>query len=93
MSERLVKCIKLGRELPGLNSPPTPTELGKKVFENVSKQAWDEFLEYFKMVINEYRLDLTSPIADQVFEQKMQEYFFSDDYNMPEGYVPPENKE
>ena len=90
MPERLVKCIKLGRELPGLKSPPTPTELGKKVYENVSQQAWDEFLEYFKMVINEYRLDLTSPIADQVFEQKMQEYFFSGDYKMPEGYIPPE---
>lgn len=90
MSERIVKCIKLGEELPGLKSPPTPTELGKKVFENVSQKAWDEFLEYFKMVINEYRLDLTSPMADQIFEQKMQEYFFSGDLKMPEGYVPPQ---
>lgn len=89
MSERIVKCIKLGEELPGLKSQPTPTELGKKVFENVSQKAWDEFLEYFKMVINEFRLDLTSPIADQIFEQKMQEYFFSKDIKMPEGYVPP----
>ena len=90
MGERIVKCIKLGEELPGLKSPPTPSELGKKVFENVSQKAWDEFLEYFKMVINEYRLDLTSPMADQIFEQKMQEYFFSDDLRMPEGFVPPE---
>ncbi len=92
MSERMVKCIKLGQELPGLKSQPTPSELGKRVFENVSQKAWDEFVEYFKMVINEYRLDLTSPMADQVFEQKMQEYFFSDDLNMPEGYVPPNDK-
>ena len=91
MSERMVKCIKLGQELPGLDSPPTPSELGKKVYENVSKQAWDEFVEYFKMVINEYRLDLTSPMADQIFEQKMNEYFFSDNPQMPEGYVPPQN--
>jgi Fe-S cluster biosynthesis and repair protein YggX len=88
MPERLVKCIKLGIELPGLDSPPVPSELGKKVFENVSKQAWLEFLEYFKMVVNEYRLDLTSPMADQVFEQKIQEYFFSDNYTMPEGFTP-----
>ena len=88
MTERIVKCIKLGVELPGLDAPPTPTELGKKVYENVSKQAWQEFLEFFKMVVNEYRLDLTSPMADQVFEQKIQEYFFTDDYSMPEGYVP-----
>ena len=92
MSERIVKCIKLGQELPGLEEPPTPTELGKKVFENVSKQAWDEFMEYFKMVINEYRLDLTSPMADQIFEQKIEEYFFSDNSKMPEGYIPPKDK-
>ena len=92
MSERIVKCIKLGQELPGLTEPPTPSELGKKVFENVSKQAWDEFMEYFKMVINEYRLDLTSPMADQIFEQKIEEYFFSDNLQMPEGYVPPKDK-
>jgi len=88
MAERLVKCIKLGIELPGLKSPPTPSESGKRVFENVSQQAWNEFLEYFKMVVNEYRLDLTSPMADQVFEQKMNEYFFSENYQMPEGYKP-----
>ena len=89
MAVRMVKCIKLGQELPGLKSPPSPTELGKKVYENVSEQAWKEFLEHFKMVINEYRLDLTSPMADQVFEQKMEEYFFSDEVKMPDGYVPP----
>ena len=92
MSERMVKCIKLGQELPGLDSPPTPSELGKKVYENVSKQAWEEFVEYFKMVINEYRLDLTSPMADQIFEQKMNEYFFSENPQMPEGYIPPDDK-
>ena len=89
MSTRMVKCIKLGEELPGLSAPPSPTELGKKVYENVSEEAWKEFLEHFKMVINEYRLDLTSPMADQIFEQKMQEYFFGDEVVMPEGYVPP----
>ena len=91
MSERMVKCIKLGQELPGLDSLPTPSEMGRKVYENVSKQAWDEFVEYFKMVINEYRLDLTSPMADQIFEQKMNEYFFSNNAQMPEGYIPPKD--
>ena len=89
MSERMVKCVKLGQELPGLKAPPVPGELGKKVYENVSQDAWNEFLEYFKMVINEYRLDLTSPMADQIFEQKIEEYFFSDNLTMPEGYVSP----
>lgn len=89
MDERIVNCIKLGQQLPGLKSPPMPTELGKKIYENVSQQAWNEFVEYFKMVINEYRLDLTSPAADRIFEQKAEEYFFSGNTTMPEGYVPP----
>ncbi|RPI17382.1 MAG: oxidative damage protection protein [Ignavibacteriae bacterium] len=92
MADRMVNCIKLGQVLPGLESPPTPSKLGMKVYENVSQQAWNDFLELFKMIINEYRLDLTSPMADQVFEQKMEEYFFSDNITLPDGYVPPENK-
>lgn len=91
MSERLVNCVKLKAELPGLKSPPLPTELGQKIYDNVSEQAWKEFIEYFKMVVNEYRLDLTSPMADQVMEQKIEEFFFSDNYEMPQGFVP-ENK-
>jgi Fe-S cluster biosynthesis and repair protein YggX len=91
MVERIVKCIKSGRELPGLKSPPMPSDLGRKIYENVSQQAWNEFVEYFKMVINEYRLDLTSPMADQIFQQKAEEYFFSGSAKMPEGYVPPES--
>jgi Fe-S cluster biosynthesis and repair protein YggX len=90
MPDRIVNCIKLGREMPGLNSPPMPGELGQKIYENVSRQAWNEFVEYFKMIINEYRLDLTNPLADQIFQQKAEEYFFSDTAAMPEGYVPPE---
>jgi Fe-S cluster biosynthesis and repair protein YggX len=89
MPERMVTCIKLGRELPGLKSPPMPGEIGKKIYEQVSQQAWNEFVEYFKMIINEYRLDLTNPLADQIFQQKAEEYFFSDNAAMPEGYVPP----
>lgn len=89
MSERTVHCIKYKQDLPGLKSQPLPGELGKQIFENVSQNAWNEFIEFFKMVINEYRLDLTTPIADEVFKQKALEYFFSDELKMPEGYVPP----
>lgn len=88
MEERKVKCIKLNEMLTGLDSPPMPNELGKRIYDNVSKQAWKEFLEQFKMVVNEYRLDLTTPLADQVFGQKAEEYFFSESYNMPDGYIP-----
>ena len=89
MAERIVKCVKLGIDLPGLKTQPMPGELGKKIFETVSQKAWDEFLEYFKMVINEYRLDLTNPLADEIFGQKVEEYFFGESPEMPEGYVPP----
>ena len=89
MTPRIVNCIKLKQELPGLATLPMPGDLGKKIYDNVSQKAWDEFVEYFKMVINEYRLDLTNPISDQIFEQKASEYFFGDNISMPEGYVPP----
>lgn len=91
MEQRMVMCIKLHKVLPGLKAPPMPGELGKRVYESVSEEAWKEFMEYFKMVINEYRLDLTSPQADSVFEQKIDEYFFSNSAKMPEGYVPPKD--
>ena len=88
MSERLVKCIKYNEELPGLDSPPIPGDIGIRIYENVSKKAWNDFIEQFKMIINEYRLDLTTPLADQILEQKANEYFFTDDYIPPEGYIP-----
>ncbi|MCX7878538.1 MAG: oxidative damage protection protein [Ignavibacteria bacterium] len=80
--------MKYNDNLPGLESPPIPGEIGKKIFENVSKKAWEEFLETFKMVVNEYRLDLTSPLADEIMTQKAEEYFFTDSFRMPEGYLP-----
>jgi Fe-S cluster biosynthesis and repair protein YggX len=88
MSERLVKCIKYNDELPGLDAPPIPGDIGIRIYENVSRQAWNEFLEQFKMVVNEYRLDLTTPLADQILEQKAYEYFFSNNNILPDEYTP-----
>ena len=56
---RMVQCAKLGREAEGLDCPPLKGELGQRVFDNVSKEAWRMWLEHSKMLINEYRLDLT----------------------------------
>ena len=93
MSEvRLVHCVKLDKELPGLDNPPIEGEIGKKVYENVSKEAFKMFLEHFKMIINEYRLDLTSPTTDKVFEDQMEEYFFGDGAQLPDEFVPPESE-
>jgi len=86
--QRIVHCIKLNKDLPGLDRPPILGELGKKVYENVSKEAFKMFLEYFKMIMNEYRLDLNSPQSDKIFEDQMKEFFFGEGAAPPEQYVP-----
>ncbi|MBV6477383.1 MAG: putative Fe(2+)-trafficking protein [Ignavibacteria bacterium] len=87
---RTVHCIKLDQDLPGLNKPPLPGELGQKIYENVSKQAFKMFLDHFKMIVNEYRLDLSSPATDKVFEEQMREFFFGEGIKLPDEYVPPD---
>ena len=89
---RTVHCIKLDQDLPGLDKPPVPGELGQKVFDNVSKQGFKLFLDHFKMIVNEYRLDLTSPTTDKVFEDQMNEFFFGGGIKLPDEFVPPEHK-
>ncbi|MBS1515122.1 MAG: oxidative damage protection protein [Bacteroidetes bacterium] len=86
---RIVHCIKLNQDLPGLDKPPIIGEIGQKVYESVSKEAFKMFLEHFKMVVNEYRLDLSSPSTDKIFEDQMQDYFFGAGMQLPEEYVPP----
>jgi len=86
--ERIVHCVKLDKDLPGLAKPPLPGELGQKIFENVSRDAFKMFLDYFKMIVNEYRLDLTSPESDKIFEEQMKEFFFGKGGNLPEQYKP-----
>lgn len=90
MSERTVHCVKLGREAPGLESPPIPGELGQKVFENVSQEGWEMFRQYFIMVVNEYRLDLTDDATNEIFTGLIDEFFFGEGAEMPKDYVPPE---
>lgn len=87
--ERIVHCIKLDKDLPGLTKPPIMGEIGERVYESVSKEAFKMFLEHFKMVVNEYRLDLSSPSTDKIFEDQMQDYFFGAGMKLPEEYVPP----
>jgi Fe-S cluster biosynthesis and repair protein YggX len=86
--ERIVHCIKLNKDLPGLKRPPVPGELGKKVYEHVSEKAFKMFLEYFKMIVNEYRLDLSSPNTDKIFLEQMEQYFFGKGETLPEQYKP-----
>jgi Fe-S cluster biosynthesis and repair protein YggX len=85
----MVNCVKLGREAEGLERVPYPGDLGKRVFENVSKQAWADWLKHQTMLINENRLSPMDPKARKFLEEQMDQYFFGEGAVMPEGYVPP----
>jgi Fe-S cluster biosynthesis and repair protein YggX len=84
---RMVHCVKLGLELEGLERPPIPGPLGKKVFESVSKQAWKMFEDHFKMVMNEYRLNLMDPRTDEIFKQQLNDFLFGRGGTKPDGFV------
>ncbi len=85
---RMVHCVKLGRELPGLERPPYPGELGQRIYENVSQQAWQMWMDYSVIVINHYGLSLGDPAARQFLEEQMEEFFFGEGAQMPEGWTP-----
>ena len=86
---RMVKCVKLGREAEGLDFPTYPGELGKKIFENVSKEAWKQWLEQQKMRVNENRLNLADKKARDYLVQQMNKHFFGEGADTAQGYVPP----
>ena len=86
---RTVQCVVLKREEPGLDRPPYPGELGKRIFENVSKEAWNRWLKHQTMLINEYRLTPIEPKARKFLESEMEKYFFGAGSQAPEGYQPP----
>lgn len=80
---RMVNCVKLGREAEGLNSPTYPGELGQRIFEHVSQQAWQMWLRHQTMLINEYRLSPIDPKARKMLEQEMERFFFGQDISSP----------
>lgn len=86
---RMVNCIKLGKEAEGLDFPPMPGELGKKLWENVSKEAWAQWLKQQTMLINENRLSLADPQARKYLTEQVQKHFFGDGADQAQGYVPP----
>ena len=75
---RMVQCIKLGKEAPGMKFAPLPNELGKRIFDNVSQEAWDAWTRHQTMLINENRLSLADPRARQYLAQQMESYFFGE---------------
>ena len=87
---RMIQCMKLGKESEGLDSPPFPGPKGQYIFENISKQAWQEWMDMQTMIINEQRLASFDPKARKLLEAEREKFLFSEDFKMPEGYVPKE---
>jgi Fe-S cluster biosynthesis and repair protein YggX len=85
---RMVNCIKLKREAEGLDFPPYPGELGKRLYETTSKEAWKQWLEQQKMLVNENRLNLADAKARKYLEEQMRRHFFGDGADEVTGYVP-----
>jgi len=92
MAERMVYCVKLHKELPGLDEPPFDNDLGKKVYDNVSRQAWGMWMDFCKMLLNEYRLNPARREDQQAILQQMEQFFFGEGAAPPPEYVPPAQK-
>ena len=86
---RMVKCVKLGREAPGLDWQPVPGELGERIQKNVSAEAWEMWSQHQTMLINEYRLNLADERAQKLLLEKLEEFFFGQGVEFPPDYVPP----
>ena len=88
---RTVKCVKLGKELDGLDFPPYPGPLGKSIFESVSREAWAGWLKHQTMLVNENRLSFVDPAARKYLTEQTEAYFFGDGADNASGYVPPKS--
>lgn len=86
---RTVYCVKLQREAKGLDFPPYPGALGQRIFNEVSEEAWKQWVELQKMLINENRLNLADAKARQYLAQQMEAHFFGEGADRAAGYVPP----
>lgn len=85
---RTVNCAKLGRELPGLERPPMPGELGQRIYENISQMAWQMWMEQATILINHYGLNMVDPRAQEFLNEQMEEFFFGEGAQMPDDWVP-----
>ena len=87
---RKVHCVKLDKEADGLNAVPSPGELGKRIYEQVSQEAWQMWLSHQTMLINEYRLTPIEPKAREFLEEEMEKFFFGGGSEKPKDFVEPE---
>ncbi len=85
---RIVYCQKLHRELPGLDKPPFPGELGQRIYEGISKQAYDMWPAQQVLIINHYGLNMADPESRKILREQMEDFFFGEDASMPPGWTP-----
>ena len=88
---RSVHCVKLGKAAEGLDVPPYPGELGRRIFENVSREAWQLWLRQQTILINEHRISPIDPEARRFLESEMEKFFFGGGSELPGGFVSPES--
>jgi Fe-S cluster biosynthesis and repair protein YggX len=89
---RMVDCVKIGRRLPGLASPPRNDDLGKRIFENVSAQAWNLWLDQQTILINHYGLNMADPAAHAFLSEQLEEFFFGEGAKLPDDWIPEEER-
>ena len=87
---RTVQCAKLGKEAEGMAFAPYPGDLGQRIFDNISQEAWQEWINHQTMLINERQLSLIDPEARKYLEGEMEKFLFGGDYDKIEGYMPEE---
>ncbi len=84
----MVHCKKLNKQAEGLDKPPFPGPKGQLIYENISQEAWGEWLKMQTMIINEQRLSSFDPRSKQILEEERNKFLFAGGFEMPEGYVP-----
>jgi Fe-S cluster biosynthesis and repair protein YggX len=92
VSGRTVFCKKFQKEMSGLDSPPWPGELGQRIYDNISAEAWKLWEERMKMILNEYRLMPWQKEAQELVQKHMEDFFFGEGAALPPGYVPQQAK-
>lgn len=86
---RTVFCRKYKQEMEGLDAPPYPGPKGQDLYDNISKQAWQEWMQHQTLLINEKHLNMMDMTARTYLMEQMKKFFSGDDYDQAEGYVPP----
>ncbi|MCI0505596.1 MAG: oxidative damage protection protein [Gammaproteobacteria bacterium] len=86
---RMVQCAKLGKEAEGLDRPPLPGELGRRIYQSISREAWQQWLRHQTILINENRLSMVDPKHRAFLEEQMRKFLFEDNADMPAAFVPP----